>query len=581
MSTFSVSETGDVVIETPEKAYYDELAATRKDGAWEFNTPGDTEGWTSSEMKLAVDEGYMACESLDQNKDPKIRFKKTLSLVANKYASMEIRVRYKYTSKGPHTNAGITIESAAFDYGFTDATAVFADNAITVTGKGYAGVISVLLTDSDGNTYPYEIRLFGGKYSKPGLNIYTGTTEALDIGDLGGLISGNKLALTAMGKLGVAEKDGKLGVNALDGKILLNADFDRSRAIGISFDYMGKFSWLSVFNSHGWQEFWSFHSWKPVTYDTWRSVSNVAKGGTCKTCGNDPAKSEDGDHASFDVHGGEYGGSYIVFLNNLNFTPYYKITYVNGETTTDVYALYDENGVLLTSYTPDASVLGAEFYTLAAESDTYYPVTAPITLDHKDITLYAYTPDENAPINAMQTSIRPASATASAGIRFLSTVRAKTQLTADEYGYIVAREDKLLADGGTVDALKFGADTTYKNDGKNFTGTTANGVKYTGAVNYSKANGIRILYDTDADTGDIRFTGVTIGLDGAYTKNGITYANRYAERFTARPYVKIGDVTYYGACYTTSLAEKAQALIDSGDTNEEYRTIVEQAGKEA
>ena len=82
----------------------------------------------------------------------------------------------------------------------------------------------------------------------------------------------------------------------------------------------------------------------------------------------------------------------------------------------------------------------------------------------------------------------------------------------------MAREDKLLADGGTVDALKFGADTTYKNDGKNFTGTTANGVKYAGAVNYSKANGIRILYDTDADTGDIRFTGVTIGLDGAYTK---------------------------------------------------------------
>ena len=59
------------------------------------------------------------------------------------------------------------------------------------------------------------------------------------------------------------------------------------------------------------------------------------------------------------------------------------------------------------------------------------------------------------------------------------------------------------------------------------------------------------------------------------------YRRLYAERFTARPYVKIGDVTYYGACYTTSLAEKAQALIDSGDTNEEYRTIVEQAGKEA
>lgn len=531
------------------------------------------EGWTT------VPGGTEAMSSVELNNEDivlypvfgEFAFEPMDALAASKTYSLDI-----------FTKAGITIESADFDYGYSEATAVFADNAVTVTANGYAGVISVILTDSDGNTYPYEIRLFGGKYSKPGLNIYTGTAEALNIGNLGGLISGNKLALTSMGKLSVAEKDGKLGINALDGKILLNADFDRSRSIGISLDYLGQFSWLSVFNSRGWQEFWSFHGWKPVTYNTWKSVSNIDKGGTCKTCGNDPAKTEDGDHCSFDVHGGENGGKYIVFLNNLNFTPYYKITYVNGDTTTDVYALYDENGALLAAYTPDASVLGAKFYTLAADSDEYYPVSAPIALEHKDITLYAYTPDdENVPVNTKQTSIRLAANGKSAGIRFLSYVSTATRASADEYGYLVAREDVLTAAGCMADDLKFGTDTSYINDGKNFIGHTEQGVKFTGAVNYSKANGIDIVYSTDAETGAFNFTGVAVGLDSSYKKGGITYANRYAVRFTTRPYVKIGDLCFYGNSTTASLAEKAQALIDGGDTSEELQNIVDQAGKEA
>ena len=274
-----------------------------------------------------------------------------------------------------------------------------------------------------------------------------------------------------------------------------------------------------------------------------------------------------------------------LYIGEWNITPYYKATYMDSDGTTVLgtdYFVCDGTGALLTAYTPDASVLGAKFYTLAADSDEYYPVSAPIALEHKDITLYAYTPDdENVPVNTKQTSIRLAANGKSAGIRFLSYVSAATRANADEYGYIVAREDVLTEAGCTADNLKFGTDTSYMNDGKNFIGHTSAGVKFTGAVNYSKANGIDIVYSTDAETGAINFTGVTVGLDSSYKKGGITYANRYAVRFTTRPYVKIGDLCFYGASTTASLAEKAQALIDGGDTSEELQKIVDQAGKEA
>ncbi len=527
------------------------------------------EGWTT------VPGGTEAMSSVELNNEDivlypvfgEFAFEPMDALAASKTYSLDI-----------FTKAGITIESADFDYGYSEATAVFADNAVTVTANGYAGVISVILTDSDGNTYPYEIRLFGGKYSKPGLNIYTGTAEALNIGDLGGLISGNKLTLKNLDNADVAAKDGAKGFFAKGKTILKTSDFETTRPLGISTAYIGTSNGLAVVDM-AWQIHTLFYGASGVQTTTeWATASNLLKNGICRSCNN--TSSNANIHKTLSIWTSDSTAD--IYLNNLNITPYYKITYINGDTTTDVYALYDENGALLAAYTPDASVLGAKFYTLAADSYEYYPVSAPIALEHKDITLYAYTPDdENVPVNTKQTSIRLAANGKSAGIRFLSYVSAATRASADEYGYLVAREDVLTAAGCTADDLKFGTDTSYMQGGKNFIGHTEQGVKFTGAVNYSKANGIDIVYSTDAETGAFNFTGVTVGLDSSYKKGGITYANRYAVRFTTRPYVKIGDLCFYGASTTASLAEKAQALIDGGDTSEELQNIVDQAGKEA
>ena len=187
-----------------------------------------------------------------------------------------------------------------------------------------------------------------------------------------------------------------------------------------------------------------------------------------------------------------------------------------------------------------------------------------------DTTVYAVWVDAK-PVNTMQTSIRPATSAFSAGIRFRSTVSAFVRGVADEYGYIIARADQL---NGV--ALEFGTDApTYKNEGKNFTGTTADGVKYTGAVNYSKANDIEIIYEEKAN-GDADFTVVMIGLDKSYKKDGTTYANRYNVAFTARPYVKIGGTCFYGESCTKSLKERAAELLENTDLSEAEKSLYQE-----
>ena len=141
----------------------------------------------------------------------------------------------------------------------------------------------------------------------------------------------------------------------------------------------------------------------------------------------------------------------------------------------------------------------------------------------------------------------------SAGIRFKATVSAATRFDADEYGFLVARTDKL-----GENTLAFNSDatkTTYTGvNNKNFSGTTNEGVKYSGAVNYRPGteNKVDIIYDTDPDTGAYRFGCVLVNLDKGYTENGITYENRYDVAFTIRPYVIVAGKYYYGESVSKS-----------------------------
>ena len=102
---FSFNEAGEPVIYTPEMEYYN-LISARTPGQWEFNTPGDTESWTSGHMSLITADGYLKAESITSGRDPIITLSNEVNLEAARYPTMEVRVRYKYDGE---TTQGITM----------------------------------------------------------------------------------------------------------------------------------------------------------------------------------------------------------------------------------------------------------------------------------------------------------------------------------------------------------------------------------------------------------------------------------------------------------------------------------------
>ena len=85
----------NIQLRTPEYNIYNAIT-TRKEGAWEFNEY-DTEGWTSTNMKLTVKDGYMHAECSDSGTNPVIFYKDT-KFSSKQYAAFEIRIRYNYTA---------------------------------------------------------------------------------------------------------------------------------------------------------------------------------------------------------------------------------------------------------------------------------------------------------------------------------------------------------------------------------------------------------------------------------------------------------------------------------------------------
>ncbi len=198
----------------------------------------------------------------------------------------------------------------------------------------------------------------------------------------------------------------------------------------------------------------------------------------------------------------------------------------------------------------------------------------------------------NAGSVAVKTSDRNSIRTSgSAGIRFGGFVPAATLSDADEVGFLVARGD-LLADKGLTpaDEIQVSGTVTEKTDGA-FTVKTSGGITLVGAKNYVKGGKNKTVEVSDGSTpfGDYGeqgsyFTGVVTSLDNGYTKNGTTYANRYDVPLTARAYVKIGSLYFYGDCSTKSVKEVAESIKKAGGAaytaNSEYiDNIIESAGK--
>ena len=98
--SYKLNDDNIIEVETDSKWYYDQIK-DRKPGVWNFNLPGDTEGWYSSFMSLAVNsDGFMEAASMSDSNDPTI-LSEELALSAAKYSKLEIRVKYTW-DKDPH-----------------------------------------------------------------------------------------------------------------------------------------------------------------------------------------------------------------------------------------------------------------------------------------------------------------------------------------------------------------------------------------------------------------------------------------------------------------------------------------------
>ena len=102
--TMMFNEKKQISIATGDYNYFAEKEAALADriGRWEFDYAGDSEGWSSEELSLVVNNNVLTCTSLNTSIDPIIWSKNALNLDANKYSRLEIKIKYNYTSDTPN-----------------------------------------------------------------------------------------------------------------------------------------------------------------------------------------------------------------------------------------------------------------------------------------------------------------------------------------------------------------------------------------------------------------------------------------------------------------------------------------------
>ncbi len=475
-----------------------------------------------------------------------------------------------------HIPVAKAFKSVSADVGRTEAVVTtYHNSTVKIQPKGYAGDIKLTFTLEDDSVVTETVHLIGGTKWRPGLNTLTGTTSPLAMDDMTEAeveyalwLNGNRWKLDDNPKTDGINPSAKAVYATAQYAIITNRHnwnptIEKDRPLSYEYDILSSNSVYTMINGSAGLETGNIYAdyygnnakiaWRhEKAYIDMINKTPVSNKGLPEPNAKDGIlymghSGKTGQYGKLGKNGAlEEGKNAYLYLDNIAYIPYYKITYVltDGSKAYD-YALYAEDGTtLLTAYTPKASLLGSKRYKLSADGEVFSADT-PIPLDNADITLYAVT-DGYATTTENEFSFRDPSA-GSAGIRFKATVSAATRFDADEYGFLVARTDKL--GGNTLAFNSDAAKTTYTGtNNKNFSGTTDDGVKYSGAVNYrpGKENKVDIIYNTDPDTGAYRFGCVLVNLDKGYTENGVTYENRYDVAFTVRPYVIIAGKCYYG-----------------------------------
>ena len=458
---------------------------------------------------------------------------------------------------------GYDLFNVKIDTGLTEAKVEVNGTTLTVTPSGYAGVILISVDDGEGNYTTGALHLYGGTKSRPGLNIFTGTTKAMSISEIQSLVSDEKIKMTNMDELAVVEKDGRLALYGREKKIVISCDFEVDRPFTESLDYIKEVNqnWGLVDPQYDWW-YCADESWpcSPV----WKNIAYSGECGNCK-------RGKSSKHSGFYVSSGA-----DVYLDSLNITPYYKVTYLAADGTETVAYVNGSN----TEFTPDTTLLGSDSYTLEGSNEVY-TAGSVIPLAYKDIVITAFAPE--APKTSDKNSIRVSTVNGT-GIRFGGFVSAATHNAASEYGFLVARADNGTDEEIANDYLVLPSDFS-DTESSTFSAVTDNEaeIRFVGGRNYIKGGASnKFVFTDDGETpfgsygsAGYYFTAVMIGLDKPYTYDGVTYQHRYRAPIVARSYVKVGETYYYGDSKIASMKDVAAHLLNNPAASEEEKALAQ------
>lgn len=249
---------------------------------------------------------------------------------------------------------------------------------------------------------------------------------------------------------------------------------------------------------------------------------------------------------------GAYGDN-AFNIDNVSIIPNYKITY---EGVGIDWYLLDESGSIADTYTPKTDNLPESFvengvlyhcagwglHPLATESETSIP------LNHEDITLYPVweiLPAE--PVTMDEVNIRVANPS---GIRFNAFISAALAENADEYGFLAARASQLTKNDGSDLVFPEGFVSATQDD-VTLVGTTPSGTKFVCRAAFSDEYGYNRFSPTEYNgEAGMRITGVLVGFSGK---------EQYQELMAARPYLVIGENTFYGSVVKSDVYTVAKA----------------------
>ena len=303
-----------------------------------------------------------------------------------------------------------------YDAGATEATVTdMTETSITFNAVGYAGEIDVTATLKSHPEVSVKktLKFYAGPLFKPGLNIYTGTTEAYGFEEE----NWHDTAVAKDQNIDRIANPEKNGINSSDYVMNFTQQFkvfhsmadlepkiEVERPVWVSFDYRAGgpgytepantiyfmlndiaggengniYRAMALSNDGVWENKTFTMDLTAGGHESTNLVQTIKNDGGVKWLGIESKEGIDGTNKFLNV-------------DNVNMIPYYKVTYMKldgSSVAATEYVLLDSEGNFLSEYTPDISkVPGATGFALEQGGES----VAVVPLENKDIVLYPVT----------------------------------------------------------------------------------------------------------------------------------------------------------------------------------------------